>query len=283
MKSGASGSFSSTTVSSPTWTASGTGTASFTLNILDSSGNSIASSSESVTVSSDPTISVSSSLNPSDSGQSVDFSTAVSGGSGTYSSYSYVLYDGTSTSDSQLTSGTTSSFSYTFSSNGQYLLDYSVTDSNGYKSSTSLTQTVNTDATVSISSSQNPTDVGKTVEFTSSVSGGTQPYNLTWSVNGNSYYTKDVNVSFSASGSYTIDLTVRDAADYSVDSSMSETVNSDPVVSVSSNVSSADIGYPIEFSASPSGGTGPYSNSWALNGNVISTSQGVYNCKIYCV
>ncbi|KPV42571.1 hypothetical protein SE19_09195, partial [Acidiplasma aeolicum] len=99
------------------------------------------------------------------------------------------------------------------------------------------------------------------------------PYNYTWSINGNNYYTKDVNVSFSASGSYTIELTVRDAADYSVDTSMSETVNSDPVVSASSNVTSADVNYPIEFSSSPSGGTGPYSYSWALNGNVISTSQ----------
>ena len=272
-ESGASGSFSSTTASSPTWAASGTGTASFTLNILDSSGTSIASSSVSVSVDSDPTISVTSNLNPSDSGKSITYDTSVSGGSGTYSSYSYVLYDGTSTSDSELTSGTSSSFSYTYDSTGSYLLDYSVTDSNGYTASTSLTQTVNPDTTLAISSSQNPTDVGKTVEFSSTVSGGTPPDNYTWSINGNNYYTKDVNTSFAASGSYTIELTVRDAADYSVDTSMSETVHSDPVVSVSSNVSSADVNYPIEFCATPSGGTGPYSNSWALNGNVISTSQ----------
>ena len=191
-ESGASGSFSSKTASSPTWTASGTGTASFTLNILDSSGTSIASSSVSVSVDSDPTISVSSNLNPSDSGQDVEFSTAVNGGSGTYSSYSYVLYDGTSSSDSELTSGTSSSFSYTFSSTGSYLLDYSVTDSNGYTASTSLTQTVNTDPTVSITSSHNPTDVGNSVTFTATGSGGTggviYPITLSGVPSGTGYY-----------------------------------------------------------------------------------------------
>ncbi|WMT51852.1 MAG: PKD domain-containing protein [Ferroplasma sp.] len=242
------------------------------LTVTDGSGY---SSSASLTQAVDPelTISISATHNPSDVGQDITFDTSVSGGSGDYTSYSYVLYDGTSTSDSQLTSGSTSSFSYTFDSTGSFLLDYSVTDSNGYTASTSLAETVNPDTTVGISSSQNPTDAGKTVEFKSSVSGGTPPDNYTWTANGNTYYSKDINVTFSSSGSYTIDLTVRDAADYSVSTSMSETVNSDPVVSASSNVSSADVNYPIEFCSTPSGGTGPYNESWALNGNVISTSQ----------
>ena len=142
-----------------------------TLSIKDAAGES-ASTSMTETVDPALSISISASHNPSDIGQSITYDTSVSGGSGIYSSYSYVLYDGTSTSDSELASGTTSSFTYTYDSTGSYLLDYSVTDSNGNTVSTSLTQTVNTDATVSISSSQNPTDVGKTVEFTSSVSGG---------------------------------------------------------------------------------------------------------------
>ena len=243
-----------------------------TYSVTDSYGN---TASTSLTQTVDPalTISISETHNPSDEGQDITYDTSVSGGSGTYSSYSYILYDGTSTSDSELASGSTSSFSYIYDSTGSYLLVYSVTDSNGNTVSSSLTQTVNPDITVAISSSQNPTDAGKTVEFTSSVSGGTIPYNYTWEANGNDYYTNDINVTFSSSGSYIIDLTVTDAAGYSVSTSMSETVNSDPVVSASSNVSSADIGYPIEFSSSPSGGTAPYSYSWTLNGNVISTSQ----------
>ena len=226
-----------------------------------------------LTVNSDPSISLHSNLNPSDAGQSIDFSTSVSGGSGSYTSYNYILYDGTSTSDSQLSSGSSSSFSYAFSSSGSYLLTYSVTDSNGYTATSSLTQNVNTDPSVTVASSQNPTDSGRTVEFTSSVSGGTPGYSYSWSVDGNTYTSQDINVSFSSSGSYSVELTVTDAADYSVSQSLTETVNSDPTVSASSNVSSADVNYPIEFSSTPSGGTGSYSYSWTLNGQQISTSQ----------
>jgi PKD repeat protein len=267
------GSTTTTSSSSASHTYTSAGTYTVSVFVEDSSGVDSNTLTTSITVKSDPSITISSSHNPSDSGQTVDFSTAVSGGSGTYSSYSYVLYDGTSTSDSQLASGSTSSFSYTFSSTGQFLLDYSVTDSNGYTQSTSLTQTVNSDPSVSISSSQNPTDSGKTVEFTSSVSGGTPGYTYSWTIDGDSYTSQDVNFTFSSSGTYTVDLTITDAAGYSVSTSLSETVNSDPTVSASSNVSTADVGYPIEFSSAPSGGTGGYTYSWTLNGNQISTSQ----------
>ncbi|MCL5794530.1 MAG: PKD domain-containing protein, partial [Candidatus Thermoplasmatota archaeon] len=248
------------------------------VNVVDATGYSVNSNTISETVDTDPSISISASHNPSDVGQSIDFSTAVSGGSGSYTSYSYILYDGTSTSDSQLASGSTSSFSYTFSSTGSFLLDYSVTDTNGYTQSTSLTQTVNSDPTVSISSSQNPTDVGKSITLTASASGGTGSYSYQWYESGSAisgatsstYTTSD----YSSSGTYDYYVAVTDGAGYTVDSStLGETVNSDPTVSASSNVSSADVNYPIEFSASPSGGTSPYTYSWTIGGTQVSTSQ----------
>ena len=251
---------------------SSSGTQSVYVKMTDATGYSVTSSTISQTVDSALSSSLSSSKNPSDAGQSVTFSTSTSGGSGSYS-YSYVLYDGTSSSDSQFASGSSSSFSYTFSSSGSYLLDYTVSDTNGNSKSLSLTQSVNSDTNVSIKSSQNPIDVGSTVQFSSSVSSGTGPYNFSWRINGNTYFSKDVNYTFTSSGSYTIDLTVTDAAGYKVSTSTSETVNSDPTVSGSSNVSSADVNYPIEFSSSPSGGTGGYTYSWVLNGNQVSTSQ----------
>ena len=153
------------------------------LTVTDATGYS-SSTSMTETVDSALSISITASHNPSDEGQDITYDTSVSGGSGDYTSYSYVLYDGTSTSDSQLASGSTSSFSYTYDNTGSFLLDYSVTDSNGYTASTSLTDTVNPDTTVSISSSQNPTDAGKTVEFKSSVSGGTPPDNNRIAING---------------------------------------------------------------------------------------------------
>ncbi len=443
-----------------TYTSSGTYTVS--VYVKDSSGADSNTLSMSTTVDSDPSISISSNINPSDEGQSVDFSTAVSGGTGSYTSYNYVLYDGTSTSDSQLASGSSSSFSYTFSSTGQFLLDYSVTDSNGYTSSASLTQTVYPDpqayllsdmtpgvfyvysytsgptegavpysdissyplsmpdslpnnvsswtgtfndggfgfdygnpayngqtflgrpnvaypsslgvlntepsggaydegymaVTVlyfsagtytfygeyddngamfisnngvdwtsiigsnawhsegateysgtetlsagwyffavdngnmgggpsmsalnitggSISTSGtpyiiSPTDAGRTQFFLTSVMGGTGTgYSYSLTGTGSTYTTPAFNTTLS-SGTYNVHLSATDGVGETATASASETVNSDPTVSASSNVSSADVNYPIEFSSTPSGGTGSYSYSWTLNGQQISTSQ----------
>ena len=448
--------------SSITYTYPASGTYTVSVYVQDSSGVDSNTLTMSTTVDSDPSITISSNINPSDVGQSVDFSTAVSGGSGSYSSYSYALYDGTSTSDSELTSGTASSFSYTFSGTGQFLLDYSVTDSNGYTGSSSLTQTVYPDpqayllndmapgvfyvysytsgptegavpysdissypltmpdsfpnnvstwtgtfndggfgfdygnaayngqtflgrpnvaypsslsvlntepsggaydegymaVTVlyfnagtytfygeyddngamfisnngvdwtsiigsnawhsegateysgtetlsagwyffavdngnmgggpsmsalnitggTISTSGVPpivstTDSGVKQFFLSSVMGGTgSGYTYSFTGTGTTYTTPAFNASLS-SGSYTVDLSATDGVSYSASASAVETVNSDPTVSASSNVSSADVNYPIEFSSSPSGGTSPYTYSWTIGGTQVSTSQ----------
>ena len=266
-----SGSFSSTTVSNPTWTPSATGSVTLTLTFQDSAGYSITKD-VTISVGSALSVSLEDSKNPSDLGQSVIFTANPSGGSGTYPTYNFYM-DGSS-----VLSGSGSQLSYDFTNSGSYTIYVVVTDSNGITAqSGTITQTVNVDPSVSISSTQNPTDAGNTVEFLSSVSGGTPGYSYSWSINGNSYSTQDINVSFASSGTYVADLTVTDAAGYSVSKSYSETVNSAPTVSASSNVSSADVGYPIEFSSSPSGGVGPYTYSWVLNGQQVSTSQDFYH------
>lgn len=253
---------------STSFSASSPTTESVYVHLTDAAGYAVDSNTISESVDPPLSVSLASHPNPSDTGQSVTFTASPSGGSGTYTNYNFFL------NGNSIQSSSSNQWTEDFSSSGSNSIYVVVTDSNAYTAqSGTVTQTVNTDPGVSISSSQNPTDVGNTVEFKSSISGGTSPYNLTWEINGKYYYTQDVNTSFGASGIYSIDLTVKDAAGYSISTSMSETVNSDPTVSASSNVSKADIGFPIEFSSTPSGGTGPYSYSWTLNGNVISTSE----------
>lgn len=172
------------------------------------------------------TLSISAVHNPADAGQSVDFSTSVSGGSGTYS-YSYVLYDGTSTSDAELDSGTTSSFDYTFGSVGSYLLVYSSTDSNGFNASSTLTEVVNSDPSVSITSSQNPTDVGNSVTFIGKVSGGTGPYEYSWTIGGTSVTSTSIQYPISISGSpagsgtYQQEIAINNPSQYGINANAS--------------------------------------------------------------
>ena len=228
-----------------------------------------------------PVISVVSNHNPSDVGESVTFSTQVTSGYiGSDVSYSYILYSGNSASDSQLTSGSTASFAYTFGSAGDFLVSYTITNTTTSTSeSAMLTQVVNSDMSVSISSSQDPTDVGNSVTLTASVTSGSPSYSYQWySLSGaisgatSSTYTTP---SYSSSGAYSYYVQVTDAAGETVQSNtISETVNSDPTVSASANVTTADVNYPIEFSATPSGGTAPYSYSWSIGGGTsVSTSQ----------
>jgi len=265
--SGSGTAISGATSSTYTTSESSSGTYDFYVEVTDSDGSAY-SSTYAETV--DPALgaSISSSLNPSDIGQSVVFTASGSGGSGTYNNYNFYLNGGSvqSSSGNQWTEDFTST-----GSNSVYVV---ITDSNGYSATSgTITQTVNTDPTVSISSSQNPTDVGNTVTFTSSVSGGTAGYSYSWSINGNTYTTSSASYSFTSSGTYSVSLSVTDAAGYVVTQTLDETVNSDPTVSASSSVSSADVGYSISFSSTPSGGTGPYTYSWTLNGNQLSTSQ----------
>ncbi len=266
------GSFSSSTATDPTWTSTSTGTTTISLVVTDNQGVSSSTATTSVSVNSDPTVSVSASKTTVDAGSptgTVVFTASASGGSGQYNTYTFYLNGNSaqSSSSNQLTE--------TFTSTGTDSVYVSVTDSSGYTSpdSNTVSVTVNPDPSVSISSSQNPTDTGNTVTLSSSVSGGTPGYTYSWEINGNTYTTSSVSVSFPSSGTYVADLTVTDAAGYSVTQSYSETVNSAPTVSASSNVSSADVGYPVEFTSSPSGGVGPYTYSWVLNGQQVSTSQ----------
>ncbi len=182
-------------------------------------------------------------------------------------------------------SGTGDSWSYTLSpgstglpSGGTYRSlsnSYSTTSGGTLTWSFSSTEIVNPEISASITSAQNPTDIGVNVTFYGYPSQRIPPYTYTylWSINGHTYTTQNVTVQFPASGGYSVDLTVTDTTGFSSSAVYSETVNSDPVVSTSSNVSAADIGYPVEFYATPSGGTSPYNVTWTLNGNVLSYSR----------
>ena len=182
-------------------------------------------------------------------------------------------------------SGIGDSWSYTLSpgstglpSGGTYRSlsnTYSTTSGGTQSWSFTSTEIVNPEISASITSSQNPTDIGVNVTFYGHPSQRIPPYTYTylWTVNGHSYTTQNITIQFPASGGYLVDLTVTDTIGFSSSAVYSETVNSDPVISTSSNVSTVDVGYPVEFYATPSGGTSPYNVTWTLNGKVLSYSR----------
>jgi len=117
--------------------------------------------------------------------------------------------------------------------------------------------------------------VGQSVNFTSTVNGGTPPYNYQWYLNNNPV--SDATTSSwaftpTATGSFTIYLNVTDNLGNSAKSN--ETiVTVAPQLSVSISPTSASIlvGRSVTFTSTVSGGYTPYSYQWYLNGNPVSS------------
>lgn len=187
---------------------------------------------------------ISSNKNPSDIGQTVTFQAIPSGSTGSYTSYSYKLYDSDSNLSSVLYSGTTSSFSAILDSAGTFLVTYEVESSNGYYQNATLSQQVNSDPSVAISANKTTTDVGNPISLSVSPSGGTSPYSYTWfcSPNGTSLYFQfatgsNPSLKFSKQGTYYVIARLTDSAGFSVNSTtLVITVNPAFSISISSSV-----------------------------------------------
>ncbi|MEA2089133.1 MAG: PKD domain-containing protein, partial [Thermoproteota archaeon] len=112
-----------------------------------------------------------------DLGQYVTFTSSVSGG---ISPYSYQWYlDGAAVEGAN-----SSSWTFTPTSTGYYLVHLNVTDNLGEEAKSNVAEvTVNPALLVSIQPTSSVITLGQSVDFTSSVSGGTLPYSYQWYVN----------------------------------------------------------------------------------------------------
>ncbi len=254
------------------WSGTGSNTIYF-LYTVHGTSLSFDSSTLTVTVNSDPTVSISASPTAIDYGQSVTFSSTVSGGT---SPFTYQWYlNGTAVSGA-----TSSTWTTTTLPTGSPTINVSVTDSAGYiVKSNVVTVTVNQPLSVTISSSKNPVDFGMWVTFNSTVTGGTSPYTYQWRLNG-------VNVSGATNatwstnslpvGTNTIGIVVTDS---SGDPAHDRGINaSQPSVILSMNPDNSPIypGDPFSISVSLigvqfvwNGNFSAYSFQWFVNHKII--------------
>ena len=214
-----------------------------------------------------PSVSISPSHNPADIGVPIKFNATPSGGTGIYS-YNYTLYNGQSSSSSILLSGTSSRFTYSFFSQGNFLLSWKVT-SNNFSGSSSIIESINTDPTVSINENKTTTDVGNPISFTSSVQSGTSPFYYSWyerSSNTSNYSlfstASSPSYSFTVSGTYFVFLSLRDSSSYVSNSSIvSITVNPPLTGSISLSPSILPVPYTDVGSVNLQGGSGVSQNN----------------------
>lgn len=203
-----------------------------------------------------------------DVGESVTFSTTASGGSGTYTSYTW---SASSASLGCTIANSASIVCVPTAAGTSYTVSVYVTDSNGVDSSTSTSAEfqVSTDPVVSAPTStpSGSVDVGQSVTFSVTASGGHGTLSYAWSglpANCSGTGASITCVPAAPVADTHITVVVTDGNDFSVPSAtLVFTVYGDPTVSVPTpSRGSADVGQEVTFSAVASGGSEGFSYTW---------------------
>jgi hypothetical protein len=245
------------------------------VNVTDSIGQRAKSNIATVTVNSAPSVTISPSSATITLGQSQKFTSTVSGGTLPYS-YRWYL-------NGSLVSGANSS-SWTFKplSVGIYEIYVKVTDAVNVVAQSGNAQLKVTPPpviAVTISQSRSIIDVGQSVYFSSTVSGGKPPYTYQWylssiPVAGANYSTWTFVPS--SAGTYQVFLKATDSTGL-VGESNNATVTVNPALGALVSPTSVvlDIGKPWTFIANPFNGTSPYlSYQWYINGAPVINATG---------
>ncbi len=244
-----------------------TGTFSVTLWVMDANGFNASSLPLTLTV--HPALVVSASANPTALlvGSTVAFSSSVQGGTAPVS-YHWAFGDGTSS--------TSFAPAHAYLAAGTYTVWLNVTDAAGAIVSAEVAVIVNappvvpplTPPQLSVSSSQ--VEEGSPLFFSVSVSGGVQPYSYSWSGLPGGCVAADLpalSCTPTATGTFGVSVLVTDAAGGRASSNnVSVSITANLAVSLSTNRTAVPQGTSIEIEARATGGFGPYSYTWYLNG-----------------
>ncbi|MGQ9460466.1 MAG: PKD domain-containing protein, partial [Candidatus Bathyarchaeaceae archaeon] len=277
--------------SSWTFTPTSTGFYTVYVNVTDSVGVKAKSNISSVTVNPALSVSISPTSATIDLGQSKPFTSTVSGGTPPYS-YQWYL------NDTAVSGANASSWTFAPTSAGFYTVYLNVTDGTGATAKSNIAiVTVNPALAVFISPTTVTINLGQSVTFSSTVSGGTSPYFYQWYLNG-AAVSGAINPNWTftptSTGFYTVYLNVSDSADvdpWAISNIVNVTVNPQLTASISPPSTTITLGQSVLFTAIVSGGTSPYSYKWDVNGtwlpeetnptlNFTPTQPGIYNISL---
>ncbi len=192
------------------------------LNVTDSLGSTAKSNEASVAVVPQLTDSISPTSASVLIGQPVAFTSTVSGG---YAPYSYQWY----LNDSAVSGATSSNWTFTLQPIGDYNVYLNVTDSLGNTArSNQASVTVAPQLAISISPMSESINMGDSVNFTSTVSGGYPPYSYQWYLNNNpvpSATSATWTFTPSSEGAYHVYVQVMDSQQPTDNVAQSETAN----------------------------------------------------------
>jgi YVTN family beta-propeller protein len=233
---------------------------SYLITVADTAGN---SGTAIITVYTDPTVATpAASPGSVDVGQAVTFSVTSSGGSGGFTYAWSGLPTGCASSGA-------ASDSCTPTGAGTFTVTVVVTDSNGLNvTSHALLYGIDTDPTVGgIHASRGTIDVGQTVTFTTSASGGSPGYTYAWSGLPTGCTSSDSasdSCTPTGAGTFSVAVSVTDSNGWTVTGSAFP-YSIDPSPTAAKPVASSlsiDIGQSFVLTTTVGGGSGSYSYSW---------------------
>ncbi|MCL4333062.1 MAG: PKD domain-containing protein, partial [Candidatus Thermoplasmatota archaeon] len=285
-----------------------TGTYSFEVTVTDSYGmTSPDSTAVTVTVYADPTVSVVTQTVNYDVGQSS--SSIPNAASVTYSGSSTHSSDYSASSDQvyvEWFSSSSSTFTYsssatpvgygtsftppvgTSASTTYYFAVVVDTNVHNYESQSSGYIEVAVDSAISekLTPSATSIDVGQSITFSNTTTGGSGSYKYSWAVSpsagwvqGKSPGTYDT-FNFTSPGTYRVWLNVTDSNGGTVSSESVITVNSLPAVSLIPSITTMDAGQSVSFTNTTNGGTGSLTYTWSVSpstGWSQGSTQSTYN------
>jgi len=198
-----------------------------------------------------------------DMGQTVTFTAQVTGGSGGY------VYQWTG-----LPTGCSSSNIPTIScqptATGAFPVTANITDSNGFSiTSNSLLVSVSPDLSLtSFTASPDKLDIGQTMIFAPSASGGSGGLSFVYyglPTGCDTANSTNLSCTPTATGTYHVILTGTDSNGFTVSSSrITIAVNPDPTATIVASPRSSDLGQTLTFTITVHGGTGPFSYSYSM-------------------
>ncbi|TMI13991.1 PKD domain-containing protein [Candidatus Bathyarchaeota archaeon] len=195
------------TVANPTHAYATSGNFTVTLRVTDSSTPALsATATHFVIVASAVTANFTSSPASPTTGQTVTFTSTVSGGTTPYS-YSWTFGDGGTSNVANPT--------HAYTTPGTFTVTLTVTDSSTPTQSATATHTVTVSAKLAADFTFSPTTptVGQTVTFTSTVTGGVTPYTYSWTFgDGGTSAVANPTHAYASAGSFTVTLTVTDTS-----------------------------------------------------------------------
>ena len=211
-----------------------------------------------VTIYSQLSVTASASPNPTEVGSQVSFTASAAGGTATYTSYAWSFGDG----GTAITA--TATTTHTYASKGTFTATVKVTDSGSSTvTSASVSEAVNPKLAASATADSTQTDVGVSESFTAVTSGGLGSPTCSWSYgDGSTGSGCSTSYSYTSAGSFTASVTVTDSLGVTATGSVTLTINDLPVVDFSFTPTNVFTGHPANFTATHTGGTGPFTFTW---------------------